>query len=417
MDGFEELLKLNMDPLERFVKYRVGDKADADDIIQETYLAAFKGFSSLKDRSIFKAWIIGIARNKCNDYFREKAKSLEIPLDSLSESSLVQSAHGLTTADVVRDTLDSLGDKEKQILYLYYFKEMPQQDITKLLGIPLGTVKSRIHTAKNKFKEKYPYKPKGDVNMKIFPEYMPQYKITEINDAPFAISHRELPGMFIVPAENESLSFAMYDFPGKKRSGRYDLKVTGKVTVHGIDGVEIKSVYSDGTSKEESTVFAQLTDKYCRYLGGESTENGIRRIVTFLDEEFSSAYGIGRDNCGFPVERISEEKIVKKENGISCDLSGDISDIAGRYTVMITEKEYDTVRLIDIQNGSGGYMLCEYYLDHCGRTVLWRRFNSDRWAYDRYGKTWSEMLPDNERLTVNGETFVHWYDCITDYIL
>ena len=35
---------------------------------------------------------------------------------------------------------------------------------------------------------------------------------------------------------------------------------------------------------------------------------------------------------------------------------------------------------------------------------------------DRYGKPWTELLPDSERLTINGRTYVHWYDCITDYI-
>jgi len=59
----------------------------------------------------------------------------------------------------------------------------------------------------------------------------------------------------------------------------------------------------------------------------------------------------------------------------------------------------------------------EQYLDKNGRTILWRRFNRDDWAIDRFGKRWSEQLPENERLTINGDTYVHWYDCITDYIL
>ena len=78
---------------------------------------------------------------------------------------------------------------------------------------------------------------------------------------------------------------------------------------------------------------------------------------------------------------------------------------------------YDTVRLVDIQYADNGAMLAEYYLDAAGRTILWRRFNRDDWALPRYGRPWSEQLPDNARLTINGDTYVHWYDCITDYIL
>ena len=40
----------------------------------------------------------------------------------------------------------------------------------------------------------------------------------------------------------------------------------------------------------------------------------------------------------------------------------------------------------------------------------------NREGFPRCGKLWTELLPDNERLTVNGETYVHWYDCVTDYI-
>ena len=97
-------------------------------------------------------------------------------------------------------------------------------------------------------------------------------------------------------------------------------------------------------------------------------------------------------------------------------MENDISDIVGRYRVTLNSVVYDTVRLIDYENGNQGGMLCEYYLDANGRTILWRRFNKNDWAYNRYGKLWTEMLPENEKLTVNGETYVHWYDCVTDYI-
>lgn len=93
-----------------------------------------------------------------------------------------------------------------------------------------------------------------------------------------------------------------------------------------------------------------------------------------------------------------------------------MSDIIARYDVTIDGKRYDTVRLVDMQSSNDSYMLCEYYLDKNGRTVLWRRFNRDDWAYHRYGKKWTEMLPDNERISVNSETYVHWYDCVSDYI-
>ena len=93
---------------------------------------------------------------------------------------------------------------------------------------------------------------------------------------------------------------------------------------------------------------------------------------------------------------------------------------AGGYMVTgwqtIGGKTYDTVCVMDIED-SGCGVISEQFLDKNGRTILWRRFNRNDWAIDRYKQPWTELLPSNERLTVNGTTYVHWYDCITDYIL
>ena len=90
-------------------------------------------------------------------------------------------------------------------------------------------------------------------------------------------------------------------------------------------------------------------------------------------------------------------------------------DVVGRYEVEINGKCFDTVCVIDCYTYVEGAMT-EQYIDKNGKTVLWRRFNRDDWAFDRYKKKWTEILPDNETLTVNGITYVHWYDCLTDYI-
>lgn len=95
----------------------------------------------------------------------------------------------------------------------------------------------------------------------------------------------------------------------------------------------------------------------------------------------------------------------------------------GTYRVTIDGKSCDTVCVMDVSTYNNG-VVSEQYLDKNGKTILWRRFNRDDWGFDRKGgvlggggKLWSERLPENERITVNGKTYVHWYDCITDYIL
>lgn len=202
MDEFEKMLEAERVSVERFVRFRLNSKADADDVLQEVYLAAYQKFSQLKNKESFKAWIISIARNKCNDYFRKKATQYDIPIDEITESELSGSRHGISIAATVRETVNLLGDKDKQILYLYFWKELAQAEIAKQLNIPAGTVKSRLHTAKRNFKNQYPYNTdvsKGESTMKKLPEYIPKYKIEASTQTPFSVKWEELMGWFLVP--------------------------------------------------------------------------------------------------------------------------------------------------------------------------------------------------------------------------
>ncbi len=151
----EKLISQEKISIERFVKFKINVKEDAQDIMQDIFETAIQKYDTLKNRESFKAWLISIARNKCNDYFRQKAKTMDIPVENILEKKLVMGNHGYTEVQAVKETLEGLGDKDKQILYLYFWKEMPMAEIAQRLKIPLGTVKSRLFTAKKNFKEKW----------------------------------------------------------------------------------------------------------------------------------------------------------------------------------------------------------------------------------------------------------------------
>lgn len=423
MDDFEEQLKAERRSVERFVRFRLPSCEDADDLLQEVYLAAYQKYSQLKNKDAFKAWLISIARNKCNDYFRAQAIRFEIPIDDLTETELLYGRHGVAETNTVRETLDLLRDKDKQILYLYFWKEMAQSEIAQRLQIPVGTVKSRLHTAKQNFKSKYPYQtqiPKGECNMKKLPELLPEYKIEASAKAPFSVKWEELMGWFLIPKLGEKLSWGMYDIPSRKCGYVYDMQVTGRAMVHGIEGVELTAREASCSDKDDviNRIFvAQLTDTHCRYLATLWDDGEIRNYITFLDgDTFLPNWGFGEKNCGNETNLSPKGDIQRVGSVITSADKAFLLDIVGRYTVTIGGKGYDTVCVMDIETYNCG-VVSEQYLDQNGRTILWRRFNRDDWAIDRYGKRWSEQLPENERLTVNGISYVHWYDCITDYIL
>lgn len=417
MSGFEELAAWCRGAVERYVRYKISSKADGDDILQEVWLAAFEQFDRIADKRRFKAYVIGIARNKIRNYYRDRRD--DVSFDELPETELVQSRHGLVEYPAVHETIGKLSDNDRQILTMYFFENMPQNVIAERLGIPIGTVKSRLNTAKRNFRNKYPYPTKGEDSMFKLPKIMPEYKITPTDGEPFAVKWEELMGWFLVPRLGEKLSWAIYDQPSREGGYYYEMEAVGKAEVHGIEGVEIiarEGNFDKSKPCTDRTFIAQLTDTHCRYLAESHTVNGVKKFYTFLDgDDFLPNWGYGEDNCGNTVNISPKGMIRRNGNEITAQDNAFPLDIVGRYTVEINGRIYDTVCVIDIGTYNEG-VLSEQFLDKNGRTVLWRRFNRSDWAFKRYGKLWTEALPDNERLTVNGETYVHWYDCVSSYI-
>lgn len=420
---FEKLFAECRIALLRFVYYKTPSQDDGDDIFQEVALTAFQNRESLKNPDSFKAWIIKIASNKCRDFYRNRSKQNEIPLDVISEKVTTKSRFGMSASEAVYDTLYDLSSKDKQILSLYYLKNIPQSEIAEILNIPVGTVKSRLHIAKKNFKDAYPFASelKGEKYMKNLPEIMPDYTITESDKPVFEVKCEEMTGWFIVPKIGEKLSWAMYDFPSKVQFQAFDLKVTGRASVHDIEGVEIISeernvgLFEHKNDDITRTFVTQLTDTHCRILSESHMENDIKRFYTFLDaDDFN--WGFGENNCGNETNLKKKGMIKRSGNYITTEKSTGLLDIAGRYNVHINGKDYDTICVMDIELYDDG-TISEQYIDTNGRTVLWRRFNRDSWKIEKFGQKWSERFPDNERIYVNGDTCVHWYDCISDYIL
>lgn len=422
VSNFENLLLKNKLAVERFVKFKISNISDAEDILQEIYLIAFKNFPQLNNRNSFKYWILGIARNKCNDYFRKKAKYFEIPIEELNELQLISTRFGYIENNIVNDVIETLADKDKQILYLFYWKELSQLEIARKLNIPIGTVKSRLYTAKQNFKRIYPtntYIRKVDDVMNKLPDRLPDYKITPLSKTPFTVKCEELQGLSIIPKLGEKTTWGLYDFETKKCDEYSEVSVIGKAEVHGIEGVEIMSIQHDikNNCVNERAFVAQLTDTHCRYLSETHQENDVKKTITFLDGEvFMNNWGFGEDDCGNETELKPKGIINRIGKNITKTSDTEVLDVVGCFKIEIGEKSFDTVCVMELGHFNNAIAI-EQYIDENGRTILWRRFNRDDWATKHYKRKWSEQLPNNEQLIINGETYVHWYDCITDYIL
>lgn len=426
MEDFELRLSEVYTALTRYVKIRV-DSNDVEDLIQEICLTAFRKYDQLVDKNAFKYWILKIAKNQCNNHLKRNGRFKFISIEDFNPLQSDCVFPEQTLQSIVSDTIEKLTPQDREVLNLYYWQELSQVDIAKTLGIPIGTVKSRLYNAKSHFKNNYPYPPtaKGVFSMARLPDYMPNYTIVRMDAEPFSCRWEELQGYFIVPRIGERLNWGIYDFPSKKLTTYTEMEVVGRASIHDITGVEIMVAQYDGeeniqtgcVDREEHRIIAQLTDTYCRYLAESYLEDGMRKLYTFLDDdEFIQHWGFGKDNCGKEVNIAPVGLLSRIGNIITADLSEEVLDIVGRYQITLNGKVFDTVCVMDILTPDDGIAI-EQFIDQNGRTVLWRRFNKDDWSVDRYGgEHWSKKFPDNERLIINGETYVHWYDCLSTYI-
>ena len=415
---YERLCAAHLSVLKRYLFHKASNPSDAEDILQDVLLSAYKGFGNLKDKNIFKSWILKIASHKCVDYYKAKARKLEIPLEDIS-GHMVDS-HGIETAMLVNDTLNMLRGKDKQVLYLFYIMGYNQKDIAAKLNIPLGTVKSRINKAKDNFKAAYLYPPdvkKGEWIMaaknNVFPKTMPALKIDKASGKPFSVKCEEIPGWLIVPRVGEKSCFAFYDDPDQKLTGINKMECVREAVIHGIPCVQVEVEEDNEGKTSKHTKFMRITETHVSYVAEMAVRDNAFYFGSFMDDEWLSRYEIGDNNIGRKIYQEAKGIAVINSDGTITVTKEEYADIIGRYTVTIGQRSYDTVALLEICEG----IMTILYIDQNGRTVLFRRYNRDDWKLERYKALWTEKLPDSERLVVNGDTYVHWYDCIGDYVI
>ena len=143
-----------------------GDREDALDISQESFLKAYHALSNFRGESKFSVWLYRIVSNTCLDFLRERKRRAEVPLvregdegeeesveipdDSLSPEALYERK---LTREAVQRGLMSLPEDQRAILLLREIRGLSYEEIGRALSLESGTVKSRIFRARRKLCE------------------------------------------------------------------------------------------------------------------------------------------------------------------------------------------------------------------------------------------------------------------------
>jgi RNA polymerase sigma-70 factor (ECF subfamily) len=156
--SFEDLAMPLFDQLYNFAHWLTQDRAEAEDLVQETYAKALRGFSSFQAGTNFRAWMYRILRNS----FLSSRTGLKTMVvldeesgDSLPTEKVTPEVLFIEQAnrEIVQRALAELPVQFREILLLCEVEEMSYQEISETLAIPIGTVMSRLSRARRALRE------------------------------------------------------------------------------------------------------------------------------------------------------------------------------------------------------------------------------------------------------------------------
>lgn len=134
------------------------EREAARDVVQDSWLAIVRGLRRLDDPARFRSWACRIVSNKCADWTRRRVvqRAVTEELQNEAETAYENPSNlesSLSEVDLLRTALRKLPDEQRVILSLHYLDGMGVAEISRVLSVPHGTVKSRLHHARNRLKQ------------------------------------------------------------------------------------------------------------------------------------------------------------------------------------------------------------------------------------------------------------------------
>jgi RNA polymerase sigma-70 factor (ECF subfamily) len=154
--GFEELAMPLFDSLYNFARWLVHNPNDAEDLVQETYLKALRGFASFQSGTNFRAWIFQILKNSLFSSCSKLESRMTVAMDPERESPMLRATSATPESlliersglAAVRCAIEQLPVIFREVILLCDVEDASYREIAEILSIPIGTVMSRLSRAR-----------------------------------------------------------------------------------------------------------------------------------------------------------------------------------------------------------------------------------------------------------------------------
>lgn len=150
--AFEYLFNRYRDAIHRLFVQRLGGVNDADDLLQETFIKVYINIHRYSSDYTFGQWVYTIARNTFIDFVRRRQDDLSIDDRFFAPASSAptpeESVINLQQRSQIEQYLDRLAPRYRQLILMRFFEEYSYEEIAAKLSLPLGTVKTQIHRAR-----------------------------------------------------------------------------------------------------------------------------------------------------------------------------------------------------------------------------------------------------------------------------
>jgi RNA polymerase sigma-70 factor (ECF subfamily) len=169
-DAFTEMVREHKDKVFNLVFRMVGNRAEAEDVAQEVFIAVFKNIDQFRGDAKFSTWLYRVAANHCKNrikYLSRRPTSAH-DLDALPEQHLADGGRaplqshvdqpdaileGREAEALIQQALAALDEDHRLLILLRDVEELSYQEIADITGLAEGTVKSRLHRARMQIKE------------------------------------------------------------------------------------------------------------------------------------------------------------------------------------------------------------------------------------------------------------------------